>query len=51
MQGNVFDEGAFFRDLTKTGIRYLLIGRRALVARPKDAMDIAFLEALRKADR
>ncbi|NOU33964.1 MAG: hypothetical protein HOO96_39235 [Polyangiaceae bacterium] len=32
MQGNVFDEGAFFRDLTKAGVRYLLIGRRALVA-------------------
>ena len=32
VQGDEFDEAAFFRGLAVAGVRYLLIGRRALVA-------------------
>ena len=32
MQAEEFDEGAFFRGLVVANVRYLLIGRRALVA-------------------
>ena len=51
MQGSDFDEAEFFRAIAVSGVRALLIGRRALVTkrfggRPKDLEDIRLLEAL-----
>ena len=53
MRGSAFDEISFFSAIEASGVRALLIGRRALVVLglpvlPKDAEDIRLLERLKE---
>jgi len=43
VKGSEFDEALFFRAISASGLRALLIGRR-----PKDAEDVRLLQQLRK---